>query len=203
MSETKKIAPNNKNKHKCLTGLRPAKINELNQVHTWLMQAIDESPFYIDIFKKYEKARLTKSYLLQLHKTDNAHIMIMLDDGQPCGFMISGPELGTLWLYWSYLLPAHRKGFMAMGAMRTFIKHWDNGRFHKIATYTKDGNKPAEMIMKRVGFKHIATLEKHIFGEDYHLYELALNKISKTYDYGISGGTISNIKQNIKKLFRL
>jgi len=203
VDKTKKISPNSGKEHKSPTGLRPVRLNEINQVHIWLMQAIDESPFYNEEFKQFEKSRLTKSYLLQLFNHDPAHIMLMLDNEQPCGFMISGPEFGTIWLYWSYLLPAHRKGLLAMSAMRAFIKYWDNGGFHKIATYTKDGNRPAEMIMKRVRFKHICTLEKHIFGEDYHLYELPLNKVSKGYDKGVSSSRLSRLKIKIRHVLGL
>ncbi len=203
MSKEEKISSKNAKINKIFTYLRPAKKNEINQVHIWLMRAIEESPFYNDLFKQFEKSRLSKNYLLNLHYTNPAHIMLMLDNDKPCGFMISGPELGTLWLYWSYLLPAHRKGMLAMNAMRSFIEYWDNGDFHKISTYTKEGNKPAEIIMKRNGYEHIVTLEKHIFGEDYQLYERKLNKKSKIYDFGLKTGRLSLLKQRIKRLFAI
>jgi len=184
--------------------IKLATIDDLDKIHKLLHQAIDESPFYNSTFKQFEKARLTKNYLLSLHDEDPAHIINMLVDGEPCGFMISGPELGTLWLYWSYILPKHRKGLLALRGMRAFIEYWDNGRFHKIATYTKDGNRPAEMIMKRVKFKHICTLENHIFGEDYHLYERPLTKTSDGYDTGLHvAGRLGRIKRYIKKLFHI
>ncbi len=184
------------------TKLKPALITDIDKIHTLLMQAIDDSPYYNNEFKQFEKNRLTKNYLLALHNEDPAHIMKMIDDDETAGFMISGPELGTLWLYWSYLMPEHRKGLLAMSAMHAFIKHWDNGRFHKIATYTKSGNKAAEVIMKRAKFKHICTLENHIFGEDYHLYERALTKVTKTYDKGLNvEGRLGRFKKKLKKLF--
>ena len=92
---------------------------------------------------------------------------------------------------------------MAMSAMRGFIEYWDNGRFHKIATYTKHGNEPAAAIMVRFGFKHVCILEKHIFGEDYLLYEHALNKTSQGYDHGVGGGMLWSVKQKVKKLLGL
>lgn len=184
-------------------GLTPASANEIPAVHQWLMEAIETSPFYNDEFKAYEKERLTEAHLRRLHAHDPAHIMMMRSGDEAVGFMISGPELGTLWLYWSYLLPEKRRGAVAVAAMRNFVEYWDNGRFHKIATYTKEGNAPAEAIMKRYGFSHTCTLEKHIFGEDYHLYERPLTKIIEGYDHGISGGTMTQVKQTVKKIFGL
>ncbi len=186
------------------TILKPALITDIDKIHALLMEAIEDSPYYNDEFKQYEKNRLTKNYLLALHNEDPAHIMKMVDEGKTAGFMISGPELGTLWLYWSYLMPEHRKGLLAMSGMRAFIEHWDNGRFHKIATYTKDGNKAAEVIMKRAKYKHICTLENHIFGEDYHLYERPLTKVTKTYDKGLNvEGRFGRFKKRLKNYLTL
>lgn len=88
-----------------------------------------------------------------------------------------------------------------MGAIRTFIEYWDNGHFHKIATYTKHGNEAAVAIMQRYGFEHICTLEKHIFGEDYLLYEKPLTKVTKDYDHGIANeGRLGRLKRWAKNL---
>ena len=126
----------------------------------------------------------------------------MQKDGETVGFMISGPELGTLWLYWSYLFPEHRKSGVAMSSMRTFLEHWDNGRFHKVATYTKPGNDVAAAIMKRFGWSHTATLEQHIFGEDYLLYEHKFQKAIPGYDHGLNLGRIAQLKRNVVRLLQ-
>ncbi len=186
------------------SNFRPATHSDVNQVHKLLMQAIDESPYYLDEFKEFERSRLSKNYLYALIEEDPNHIMIMADEAKTIGFMISGPELGTLWLYWSYLLPNYRKGMLAMSAMLAFIKHWDNGRFHKIATYTKHGNRAAEVLMKRAKFKHICTLENHIFGEDYFFYERPLIKVSDGYDRGLNvKGRFGRFKHKMKNLLGL
>jgi RimJ/RimL family protein N-acetyltransferase len=124
--------------------------------------------------------------------------MIFERGGEPAGFMMSGPELGTLWLYWSYVFPEHRRSTLGISGMRAFIDHWDNGRFHKIATYTKAGNDPAAAIMTRLGFRHVATLENHIFGEDYLLYERPLTKRLPGYDHGTHGGFANRLRRKLR-----
>lgn len=181
--------------------LRPATYDDLKIVHPRLMEVIETSPFYNEEFKAHEKGRLTPAYLEALVDSDPWHVAIMQKDSETVGFMISGPELGTLWLYWSYIFPEQRKSGVAMAAMRTFLEHWNNGRFHKVSTYTMPGNEVAQVIMKRFGWTHTATLEQHIFGEDYQLWEHKFQKAVPGYDHGLNLGRIAQLKRNVVRLF--
>ena len=60
--------------------VRAATAADLDLIHTQLMAVIDESPHYNAEFKAWEKARLTKSYLVTLQHEDPWHVMSLLTE---------------------------------------------------------------------------------------------------------------------------
>ncbi len=177
--------------------MRPATMADINLIHARLMEAIETSPYYLDEFKEFEKQRMGKRYLRTLIAADPYHVMILLAGDEPAGFMITSPQYGTLWLHWSYIFPEMRRVSLALMGLRALIAHYDNGRFHKIATYTKHGN-PAVALLKRFKFDLTCELKTHIFGEDYLLYELPLNKTEEGYDTGTGLGRLGRLKARLK-----
>lgn len=181
-------------------GYRAARFTEIPLLHQRLMEAIETSPFYNDAFKTFETQRLTEAYLGALHAADPYHLFLPTYEGEIAGFMISGPEMGTLWLYWSYLFPELRKSGVAMASMRQFVAHWDHGRFHKVSTYTRPDNKIARRLMERYGYTLTVTLKQHMFGDDFMLYEHPLTKTVPGYDHGTGIGIAGRVRYFFKSL---
>lgn len=179
--------------------IRAATGDDIALIHRELTDVILTSPHYGERFKAHESQRLNKAFLQGLLALDPWHIMIMCADGVPGGAMISGPELGAIFRYWSWVFPSHRQTRLGMFGMRAFDEHWNNTRFHKAYTFVRPDNEVARMLLKRYGYRETALLEKHIFGEDYLLIEKFYDRPDVPYDSGYVGRA-GRLKQGLKRL---
>lgn len=177
--------------------IRPATSADIDLVHRELMDVIATSEHYNDRFKAHEMARLNKTFLRTLLALDPWHIMLMCADGKPGGAMVSGPEYGAIFRYWSWVFPSHRQTKLGMFGMRAFDEHWDNSRFHKAYTFVRPENAVARMLLKRYGYVETCLLKKHIFGQDYLLIEKPYTKVSEGYDSGASIGRLGLLKRRL------
>jgi len=182
--------------------IRAATPSDINWVHTHLQQAIDDSAFYGDRFKTHEKAHFSETFLTSLMVTDPWHVTIGLHHGQRAGFVITLPEFGTIWTSWVYTVPEFNRTAIGLTIMRKAIAHWDNGRFHKTATYVKPENVGGLKIFQRFGFRQVALLKNQILGEDFILLERDLSKTVEGYDHGINVGRLGRLKFRLAHLFK-
>lgn len=179
--------------------IRAATAADIELVYRELQDVIMTSTHYSDRFKQHEAGRLDRTFLKGLLAMDPWHIMLMCADGVPGGAMISGPDCGTIFRYWSWVFPSHRQTKLGMFGMREFDQHWDNGRFHKAFTFVRPENEVARKLLNRYGYRETALLEKHIFGEDYLLIERFYTRQDGPYDSGYVG-RLARIKNRLKSL---
>lgn len=181
-------------------GYRAATASDLDLIHHELMAVIDESPHYNDEFKAHEKRRFTMGFLRSLQRIDPFHVIVLTIDGQPGGGLISGPDLGSIFRYWSWIFPSHRQSRLGLHGMRIFDQHWDNGKFHKAFTWVRPENEVALALLRRYGYEQSAFLRQQVFGQDYVVMEKFYTKVTEGYDRGMSMGRIARFKARMDTL---
>lgn len=174
---------------------------DIEIVHAALMDVIDESPHYNQRFKAHEKSRLTKRFLRALQAQDPYHVIVLLSDGEPGGALISGPEYGAIFRYWSWIFPSHRQTRLGLHGMRVFDEHWDNGRFHKAFTFVRPENEVALALLRRYGYEQTCILRQHLFGQDYAVMEKPYTKVTEGYDSGMGMGRLARWRERMSTLF--
>ena len=181
-------------------GYHAATASDLDLIHHELMAVIDESPHYNDEFKVHEKARMTKGFLRSLQRIDPFHVIVLTVDGVPGGGLISGPDLGSIFRYWSWIFPSHRHTRLGLHGMRIFDQHWDNGKFHKAFTWVRPENEVALALLRRYGYEQTALLRQQVFGQDYVVMEKYYTRTSDAYDAGMTMGRIARFKARVDML---
>ena len=182
--------------------LRPARHDESAFVQTMLAQAVDELLDPTSDFAKAEKARFRTPFMRALMEADPAYVVIVeAPDKQPAGFIIGVPELGHIVMSWAYILPAFRKGTLAMRALNAYVRHWDHGQFHKVVYYTLPGNQHSDLIGRHAGFEKVALLRHHFGGLDVVLYEKHYSKDKPGYaPYPVIRGIRGRLAAKVRNL---
>lgn len=181
--------------------IRPATAADIAQLRASIVEAVDDSPFYNADFKAHEKARLNERFLLSLIAADPWYVTLMIYRGEIAGFVILTPELGVLWAAWIYVAPRFRRTAIALYAIKSLIRRFDNGRFHKVLSLVAPANERYVTVLKRLGYIEIALLREHMFGEDYLLLEVPFNKIVPGYAPPINFGRINLLKFKLRSMF--
>jgi RimJ/RimL family protein N-acetyltransferase len=181
--------------------LSPARPADVRKIQTKLAEAIDTSPYYGARFKQHEKARFSERYLRTLIAVDPWHIALFWSGSEIVGIVMTLPDFGTLWTSWVYVNPAFRAKALGLSITRSMIRHFDHGRFHKIACFVRPDNRTTRLVVQRLGFTEVAHLKEHIFGEDYLLFERPLTKSVAGYDGGVNVGRVERLKIRLAAWF--
>jgi RimJ/RimL family protein N-acetyltransferase len=183
--------------------LRAATPSDIAEVRRLITEAIDTSPYYSQRFKSQEKARYSARFLRRLIAVDPMHVALTFAGKRIVALIVTIPEYGTLWAPWVYVVPDYQAKAAGITMIRNVIRYWENGgRFHKICCYVRPENRTAAVIYRRFGFKDVALLREHAFGEDMLLMEKPLVKVVEGYDSGVPGGFVSYLRLRLRDAFR-
>ena len=182
--------------------LRQAGWRDIEFVRQVIASAIGETLGEAEDFRSQELARFSRARLRALMEADRNYVLIATSpDGKDVGILVSGPEQGALVLYWVYLLPEYRLGSFALKSLGSYLGLWDHGRFHKITAYTRASNRPPQALLMRKGFRKVALLEKHLFGEDFVLFDYPLTKAVPGYDPMVYPGFLKRLTLALRAWF--
>lgn len=182
-------------------GARSSVAGDLDWVHATLQQAIDELPFYSEEFKAHERKRMSRQMVERIFEFDPMLIRILTQDDEPAGLQIMTPDCGTLFLHWSFVRPEHRRGRIVMHTMRMIGETFQQMDWNKISTLTRTDNRVAIALLRRFKWQETALLERHIFGQDYILFEKMLDKTAPGYRHMDTSGRLGRAARAVRGLF--
>jgi ribosomal protein S18 acetylase RimI-like enzyme len=87
------------------------------------------------------------------------------------GFCISSYDAGLIWLAWFGVLPAARGQGIGGRLLAALSQTMTVRRAHKIWCDTRTANDKAQRVLEAFGFREIAQLRNHWYGQDFLLWE--------------------------------
>lgn len=136
-----------------------------------MRETIQPLAYYNQPARDAELAKYTAEGLRALMEAEGQNVLVARDSGGLTGFCVSHFDGGTLWLEWFGTDRRARGRGIGAALLAALGRTLPSRRAHKIWCDSRVDNKESESVLERAGFRRIATLENHWYGQDYHLWE--------------------------------
>ena len=149
----------------------PIAEHEIDALATLMHDIIEPLTYYNEPARLAELARYTPAALRSLVADDPRNVLVARDGSGLTGFCVSHYDDGTVWLSWFGTDPRARGRGVAAALLAALAKTLPSRHAHKVWCDTRVDNTPSQSVLVRAGFRRIATLTNHWFGQDYFLWE--------------------------------
>ncbi len=151
--------------------ISPMAEREFDALALLMRDTIEPLSFYNQRARRAELARYTADGLRALVAEDPQSVLVARDGAALVGFCISHFDDGTIWLSW-FGTAAHARG-RGIGAalLAALAETLPSRHAHKIWCDSRVENTRSASVLERAGFRRIATLTNHWYGQDYYLWE--------------------------------
>ena len=149
----------------------PLAEREVDALVTLMRDTIQPLAYYNDRAKQAELTKYGADGIRALLADDPQSVLVARDDSGLIGFCVSRCDDGTVWLSW-FGTAARARGYGVGAAMLAALAETLPSRnAHKIWCDSRTDNVESKSVLARAGFRQIATLTNHWFGQDFYLWE--------------------------------
>ena len=127
--------------------------------------------YYNEQALRAELSKYTAGTLRSMLTSDPAAVLVARDGADLTGFCVSRFDDGTIWLSWFGTAPGARRRGVGAALLAGLAKTLPSRRAHKIWCDSRTDNTESASVLERTGFRRIATLTNHWYGQDYFLWE--------------------------------
>lgn len=154
-----------------MTAVGPVAAHEFDALAKLMRDTIEPLVYYNERAIAAELTKYTAEKLRAMAGEDPNAILVARDRDGLGGFCISRFDDGTVWLAW-FGTAAHARGRGIGAALLSALASTLPPRnAHKIWCDSRVDNVESKSVLERAGYKRIATLVNHWYGQDYYLWE--------------------------------
>ena len=145
--------------------------HEFDALATLMRETIERLEIYNERAKHAEFAKYTPDQICALTAED-PHAVIVARDGEGLtGFCLSRFDDGTVWLSWFGTAARARRRGIGASLLAELASTLAARGAHKIWCDSRTDNAESNSVLDRAGYRRIATLTNHWYGQDYFLWE--------------------------------
>ena len=145
--------------------------HEFDALAALMRDTIEPLAYYNERAIGAELTKYTPDKLRAMAAEDPDAILVARDNDGLCGFCVSRFDDGTLWLAWFGTAARARGRGVGAALLSALASTLTSRRAHKIWCDSRTDNKESASVLTRAGYRRIATLTNHWYGQDYFLWE--------------------------------
>lgn len=151
--------------------IRPIADHEYDALAALMRDTIEPLSFYNDRARRAELARYTADGLRALVADDPQSVLVAREGAALVGFCVSRFDDGTIWLSWFGTAERARGRGIGAALLAALAETLPSRQAQKIWCDSRVENTRSQSVLERAGFRRIATLTNHWYGQDYYLWE--------------------------------
>ncbi len=132
---------------------------------------IEPLAIYNEKARQAEYKKYTATNLRARAAADPHSILVARDDAGLTGFCVSRFDDGTVWLDWFGTADRARGRGIGAALLAALAATLPARDAHKTWCDSRTDNLKSKSVLERAGYKRIATLTNHWYGQDYFLWE--------------------------------
>jgi ribosomal protein S18 acetylase RimI-like enzyme len=154
-----------------MPAIGPVAEHDVDAVAALMRDTIQPLACYNERARRAELARYTADGLRSLVAEDPQAVLVARDGSALIGFCVSRFDDGTIWLSWFGTAARARGRGVGSSLLAALAKTLPSRHAHKIWCDSRVDNTESRSVLERAGFRRIATLSNHWYGQDYFLWE--------------------------------
>ncbi len=151
--------------------LGPAAPHEFDALAALMRSVIEPLAYYNARAKRAEVMKYTAEALRTLAADDPGAVLVARDGERLVGFCVSRYDDATVWLSWFGTASDARGRGIGSSLLHALGRTLPGRGAHKVWCDSRVENVESKSVLERAGFKRVATLTNHWFGQDFYLWE--------------------------------
>jgi len=151
--------------------VRPATRRDLPRVVSLFLEVLRLIPYYNELTKRDEPRKYTLEKLRTRLRDDSYSISVAEDDTGLLGFAFTRFDDYVIWIEWFGVSPRSRRRGVGSAILQELVRTAPMRKAHKVWCDSRTTNEPVKATFHKNGFREVATLRNHWYGQDFILWE--------------------------------